>query len=86
MLGIGIFLAPAEVAKHLPSPVAFLAMWCFGGLVSLAGAVACAELGAMFPEAGGDYVFQYKAFGSSVASNRPAVTTFLMTDDGMCLM
>ncbi len=67
MLGIGIFLVPSIVATNLPNPLMFLAMWAAGGLVSLAGAVACGELGAMMPRAGGDYEFQYEAFGPSVA-------------------
>lgn len=67
MLGIGIFLVPAEVAGYLQSPWAFLLMWVVGGVLAFAGAVACAELGAMLPRAGGDYVFQREAFGPSVA-------------------
>lgn len=67
MVGIGIFLAPPIVASHISSASLFFAMWALGGLISLAGAVACAELGAMMPKAGGDYVFQHEAFGPSVA-------------------
>ncbi len=67
MLGIGIFLVPAEVAGYLQAPWAFLLMWAVGGLLAFAGAVACAELGAMLPHAGGDYVFQREAFGPSAA-------------------
>lgn len=67
MLGIGIFLSPSIVAKHVAEPLPFLLVWLAGGLTALAGAVACGELGAMFPRAGGDYVFQYEAYGRSVA-------------------
>lgn len=67
MLGIGIFLSPPIVASHVASPGLFLAVWAAGGLTALAGAVACGELGALLPRAGGDYVFQYEAFGPSVA-------------------
>lgn len=67
MLGIGIFLSPPIVAKHVAEPLPFLLVWVAGGLTALAGAVACGELGAMFPRAGGDYVFQYEAYGPSVA-------------------
>jgi APA family basic amino acid/polyamine antiporter len=67
MLGIGIFLSPPIVAGHVAAPLLFLAVWAAGGLTALAGAVACGELGAMLPRAGGDYVFQYEAFGPSVA-------------------
>lgn len=67
MLGIGIFISPPVVAKHVADPGIFLLVWLAAGLFALAGAVACGELGAMLPKAGGDYVFQRKAFGPSVA-------------------
>ena len=67
MLGIGIFLSPPIVATHTQSPWLFLALWVLGGVISLAGATACAELATMMPRAGGDYVFQRAAFGPSVA-------------------
>lgn len=67
MLGIGIFLSPPIVAKHVAGPLPFLLVWAAGGLTALAGAVACAELGTLFPRAGGDYVFQHEAYGASVA-------------------
>lgn len=67
MVGIGIFLSPPIVASHISSAPLFFAMWALGGLISLAGAVACAELGTMMPKAGGDYVYQYEAYGPSTA-------------------
>ncbi len=67
MLGIGIFLSPPIVAAQTGSAWPFFALWLLGGLISLAGAVACAELGTMMPRAGGDYVFQYEAYGPSLA-------------------
>ncbi len=67
MLGIGIFLSPPIVAKHVGTQLPFLLIWAAGGLTALAGAVACAELGTLFPRAGGDYVFQREAYGPSVA-------------------
>jgi APA family basic amino acid/polyamine antiporter len=67
MLGIGIFLSPPIVAANTVVPWAFFALWLLGGLISLAGAVACAELATMMPRAGGDYVFQYEAYGPSMA-------------------
>lgn len=65
MLGIGIFLVPHVVANNVGSSMAFLACWAVGALLAFAGATAYAELGVMFPEAGGDYVFIRKAFGAS---------------------
>jgi APA family basic amino acid/polyamine antiporter len=67
MLGIGIFLSPPIVAANTGAAWSFFGVWLLGGLISLAGAVACAELGTMIPRAGGDYVFQYEAYGPSVA-------------------
>ena len=56
VIGAGIFLTPGTVADLLPAPGWTLAAWFVGGLLSLAGALANAELGAMYPHAGGDYV------------------------------
>lgn len=67
MLGIGIFLSPPIVASNTAGALGFYGLWFLGGLISLAGAVACAELGAMIPKAGGDYTFQREAFGPSIA-------------------
>jgi basic amino acid/polyamine antiporter, APA family len=63
VIGVGIFLTPGTVAAALPSPGAFLAAWALGGALSLAGALANAELGAMYPHAGGDYVYLREAWG-----------------------
>ena len=57
VIGSGIFLTPGPVAALLPDPGWILVAWLAGGLLSLAGALANAELGAMFPRAGGDYVY-----------------------------
>lgn len=67
MLGIGIFLTPMKVANELHTTPLFLLAWLLGGFIALCGAVAYAELGAMFPRAGGDYVFLRRAFGPSLA-------------------
>lgn len=57
VIGSGIFFTPGQVADLLPHPGWILAAWTAGGVLSLAGALANAELGAMFPRAGGDYVY-----------------------------
>jgi len=62
VIGVGIFLTPGAVAELLPHPGVFLAAWFVGGLLSLAGALANAELGAMYPHAGGDYVYLREAY------------------------
>jgi APA family basic amino acid/polyamine antiporter len=62
VIGLGIFLTPGGIADLLPHPGIILAIWTAGGLLSLAGALANAELGAMYPYAGGDYVYVREAF------------------------
>jgi APA family basic amino acid/polyamine antiporter len=62
VIGVGIFLTPGSIADALPAPGWILAAWLVGGLLSLAGALANAELGAMFPHAGGDYVYLREAY------------------------
>ncbi len=62
VIGVGIFFTPGAVAQALPHRGWFLAAWLAGGLLSLAGALANAELGAMFPMAGGDYVYLRHAY------------------------
>jgi APA family basic amino acid/polyamine antiporter len=62
VIGVGIFLTPGRVAEILPHPALILAVWLFGGALSLAGALANAELGAMYPHAGGNYVYAREAF------------------------
>ncbi len=62
VIGSGIFLTPGAIAERLPYPGLILAVWVAGGMLSLAGALANAELGAMYPHAGGDYVYLREAF------------------------
>lgn len=62
VIGVGIFLTPGGVAKLLPEPGWFCAAWLAGGVLALAGALANAELGAMFPRAGGNYVYLRAAY------------------------
>jgi APA family basic amino acid/polyamine antiporter len=62
VVGSGIFLTPGTIADRLPHAGLILSVWMAGGLISLAGALANAELGAMYPRAGGDYVYLREAF------------------------
>jgi APA family basic amino acid/polyamine antiporter len=57
VIGGGIFFTPGQVAELLPAPTWIMAAWLVGGFLSLAGALANAELGAMYPHAGGNYVY-----------------------------
>lgn len=62
VIGVGIFLTPGDVAKEFPSAGWFFFAWLLGGALALAGALANAELGAMFPKAGGNYVYLTAAY------------------------
>jgi amino acid transporter len=64
VIGTGIFLKPRAIAQVLDSPGLIMAVWVVGGVLSLLGALSYAELGAMFPEAGGEYLFMREAYGS----------------------
>jgi APA family basic amino acid/polyamine antiporter len=63
IVGSGIFLTTGIMAAALPSPSLLLLAWLAGGLFALAGALTYAELGAMFPRAGGVYIYLHEAFG-----------------------
>ena len=67
VIGSGIFLLPNVIARSLPSPSAILAVWIVAGVLSFFGALAYAELGAMLPETGGQYVFLREAYGPMCA-------------------
>lgn len=63
MVGSGIFLVPAAVALYVHSSLLVVLVWSIGGVVSLFGALSVAELGAMYPKAGGQYVYLREAYG-----------------------
>jgi len=63
IVGVGIFFTPASLARALPSSMWVLGIWLLGGVVSVAGALVFAELGARYPRAGGVYVFLREGFG-----------------------
>ncbi len=63
VIGTGIFLVSSDIARVLPHGGLLLAVWLLGGLLSLAGALTYAELGAMYPRAGGIYLFVREAYG-----------------------
>jgi basic amino acid/polyamine antiporter, APA family len=66
VIGGGIFLVPNLVAQELKTIPAILTVWVFAGVVSFFGALACAELGAMLPSTGGQYVFLRESYGPLV--------------------
>jgi APA family basic amino acid/polyamine antiporter len=63
VIGTGIFLKPRAIAALLASPDLVLAVWIIGGVLSLLGALSYAELGALFPHAGGEYVYVREIYG-----------------------
>jgi len=63
IIGTGIFLKTAVMAQTAGSSVWVLAAWASAGALSLFGALTYAELGAMFPRAGGEYVFLREGYG-----------------------
>ena len=63
MIGSGIFIAPSLMAKNIAAPGLYLGLWALAGLFTLLGAFSYAELAAMMPEAGGQYVYLRRAFG-----------------------
>src|SRR5216684_2516739 len=67
IIGSSIFLTAKDSAAPLPHPAWFLMVWVLGGLISLCACVAFAELGSMFPESGGQYVYLREAYGDLVA-------------------
>jgi APA family basic amino acid/polyamine antiporter len=67
VIGSSIFMKPATMAAQLGSPYLLIIVWIVAGLVSLFGAMAFAELGTMFPETGGQYVYLRKAYGDFIA-------------------
>ncbi len=81
VIGSGIFIVPAEIAGLLKAPILIMSVWVVGGCLSFFGALCFAELGAMFPEAGGMYVFLREAYGRLIAFLF-GWTLFLVIDTG----
>jgi APA family basic amino acid/polyamine antiporter len=67
IVGSGIFTTSGFIIQDVQNPWAMLLCWVIGGLLALTGALCYAELGAMFPAAGGDYVFLRESFGKRIA-------------------
>jgi APA family basic amino acid/polyamine antiporter len=64
MIGSGIFIVSASMARGLPSPMWMMLAWILSGVMTLLGALAYGELAAMYPRAGGQYVFLRESMGS----------------------
>jgi basic amino acid/polyamine antiporter, APA family len=66
MIGSGIFITSAESTRLVSAPGWLLLAWIMAGLLTITGALCCAELAAMMPRAGGQYVFLRQAYGPSI--------------------
>ena len=66
MIGSGIFITSAESARLIGAPGWLILAWAVAGLMTITGALCCAELAAMMPRAGGVYVFLREAYGPSL--------------------
>ena len=67
IIGSSIFLTAKDIAGPLPHPALFFLVWVLGAVISMCAAFAFAELGSMFPDSGGQYVYLREAFGDLVA-------------------
>src|SRR6266404_1883545 len=63
MIGSGIFIVSAKSSALVGAPGWLLAAWAIAGVLTITGALCCAELAAMMPRAGGQYVFLREAYG-----------------------
>jgi APA family basic amino acid/polyamine antiporter len=66
MIGSGIFITSAESTRLIGAPGWLLLAWVMAGVLTITGALCCAELAAMMPRAGGQYVFLRQAYGPSI--------------------
>jgi APA family basic amino acid/polyamine antiporter len=67
IIGAGIFMRPASMAQRLGSPSMLILVWLVAGGVSIIGAMIYAELGTMFPDTGGPYIYLQKTYGDFTA-------------------
>jgi APA family basic amino acid/polyamine antiporter len=67
IIGAGIFVNPAEVARHVQTPGLIVGVWALGGLIAMAGALVYAELADRRPKVGGQYAYLRDAYGQTPA-------------------
>lgn len=63
MIGSGIFIVSADIARNLGSPFYLLLTWFITGILTIIAALSYGELAAMMPKAGGQYVYLKEAYG-----------------------
>ena len=66
IIGASIFVQPSEIARLVPSVLGVFAVWIVAGLLTLFGALCCAELASAFPRTGGVYVFLKETYSPAV--------------------
>jgi APA family basic amino acid/polyamine antiporter len=86
VIGSGIFLLPNLIARRLPSAPAIITVWIAAGVLSYFGALAYAELGAMMPATGGQYVYIRQAYGDWCAFLCGWVFAFAVTPGGAAFL
>ena len=67
VIGSGVFLKAGAMAKEVSSPMQLIGAWVAAGILSLMGALTYAELGAMLPHAGGEYIYLRQSYGQAMA-------------------
>lgn len=85
-IGSGIFRTPGAIAQELHQPALVIALWVLGGLVALTGALTFAELGGMFPGAGGHYVYLKEAYGKGAGFLYGWFLLFISTSGAIAAM
>ncbi len=85
VIGVGIFLTPADMAKSLGSPFWLLVVWALMAVATIGGALCYGALAARFPEAGGTYVYLREVFGRRMAFVYGWLS-LLVTDPGVTAM
>src|SRR5579864_6789110 len=83
IVGAGIFINPAVVARRVHTPALIVGVWILGGLIALAGALVYAELGARLPLVGGDYAYLREAYGPLLAFLNGWALLIVMQSGGM---
>jgi APA family basic amino acid/polyamine antiporter len=85
-IGSGIFLTPSLIAEYLSSPLWVLMAWGLGFVHSLTGALTFSELGAMFPQAGGQYAYLKEGYGALPAFLYAWVTFFVINGSAIAAL
>jgi APA family basic amino acid/polyamine antiporter len=85
VIGVGIFLTPAEMARSLGSPFWLLAVWLAMAVATIGGALCYGSLAVRYPDAGGTYVYLREIFGKRTAFLYGWLS-LLVTDPGLTAM